>query len=212
MPLLLEISPDNGIRAGVWKIKESAEELLGSIHLSNAESTLFASFHHELRKRQWLACRVLLKHLLFPLNTTLSYDRNGKPFLKGRSHYISLSHSGEFAAAVYSEKVPVGIDIERVKERVERVKERFLGANELESVQHENRLEQLYVFWCGKEALYKLYGEPDLDFRNDIHIHPIDYLCNTDQKCKATIRMNGSMKDYTIHYQVIEDCMLVVAY
>ncbi len=212
MPLLREINPADGIRGGIWRITENAEELLDNLNLSSSETIVYASFRHELRKKQWLAYRALLQQLLSPLPSNLSYDANGKPYLDSGSHLISVSHAGEFAAVVLSENNAVGIDIEKMKDRVERVKERFLQKRELESIGSECRLEQLYVFWGGKEALYKLQGKPDVDFKNDIYIHPFDYLCHTNFECNATISFNNSQKDYTLCYEVIEDFMLVVAF
>jgi 4'-phosphopantetheinyl transferase len=212
MPFLQDFHPAGGICAGIWQITETADELLAKLRLSGAETILYASFRHELRKRQWLAYRVLLQHLLAPMNAGLSYDPHGKPYLESGSHHISVSHAGEFAAVVCSEHVAVGIDVEKMKERVERVKERFLQKSELDAIAPENRLEQLYIFWGGKEALYKLNGKPDLDFRNDIYVHPFDYLCNTNSKCKATLTVNGFKNDFTLFYSKIEDYMLVVAF
>ncbi len=212
MPILAEINPSTGIRAGVWKITETAAELLADVQLSSTEASLYTSFHHELRKRQWLAYRALLKHLLAPLPVTICYDRNGKPFLESGSHHVSVSHAGQYAAAVLCENRKVGIDIEILKDRVERVKERFLQEKELESIAGESRLEQLYVFWGGKEALYKLHGEPMVDFRNDIYIHPFDYFCNTNHYCKADLRLDGRDSEYSLFYQKFEDFMLVIAF
>jgi len=212
MPFFRELNPANGIRAGIWQITETADELLANISLSNSEAIFYAKFSHALRKRQWLASRLLLKHLLAPLTSGISYDLNGKPYLDSGSQYISVSHAGEFAAVVCSENFVVGVDIEKMKDRVERVKERFLQKTEIDSLIPENRLEQLYVFWGGKEAIYKLNGKPDLDFRNDIYIHPFDYLCNTNSKCKATMTINGFRNELTLCYYKIEDYMLVVAW
>jgi len=212
MPFLQEINPASGIRAGIWQITETADELLAKIHLCNSEKKLYTTFRHELRKRQWLSCRVLLQHLLSPMTSGIYYDSNGKPFLDSGSHNISISHAGEFAAVVCSKNGVVGIDIEKMKDRVERVKERFLQKNELDALFPENRLEQLYVLWGGKEALYKLNGKPDLDFRNDIYIHPFGYLCNTNHNCKATLTFNDIQTNYTLYFQKVADYMLVVAY
>jgi phosphopantetheinyl transferase len=212
MPFLREINPCDGIHAGLWNITETAEELLANVCLSSAESVLYRTFRHELRKKQWLAYRALLKHLLTPLTTNLTYDSNGKPYLDSGSHHISVSHAGDFAAAVYSKKSAVGIDIEKMKGRVERVKDRFLQKRELVSLTPESHLEQLYVFWGGKEALYKLHGKPGVDFRNDIYIHPFDYLCNTNSKCQASITFDRDQHDYSLFYQIIEEYMLVVAF
>jgi len=212
MPFLREILPFSGIRAGIWHITENAADLLSSVQLTASEKNLYRSFHHDLRKKQWLACRALLKHLLYPGSPEISYDLYGKPFLASGSHHISVSHAGDYAAAVCSENIPVGIDIEKLKDRVERVKERFMLDRELESLDRENRLEHIYIYWCGKEALYKLHGKPELDFRNDIYIHPFDYFCTTNQTCKATLTVDECRKDYTLFYQKIEDYMVVAAF
>ena len=212
MPFLREILPFCGIRAGIWNITETAAELLSLVQLTEFEKSMYQSFGHDLRKRQWLAYHALLQHLLSPLTPEILYDLNGKPFLASGSHHISVSHAGEFAAAICAKNIRVGIDIEKLKERVERVKERFMLKVELESLVPENRLENLLIYWCGKEALYKLHGKPELDFRNDIHIHPFDYICNTNHTCKATLTIDDCQKDYTLYYQRIEDYMLVIAY
>ncbi|MCX6304888.1 MAG: 4'-phosphopantetheinyl transferase superfamily protein [Bacteroidetes bacterium] len=212
MPFLREISIAGGIRTGIWQITETPDELLALVHLSHSELSTYATFRNDLRKKQWLAYHALLNHLLAPLPANLSYDPNGKPLLDSGSHHISVSHAGEFAAAVCSEKNAVGIDIEKMKERVERVKDRFLQQSELESIGAEHRIEQLYVFWGGKEALYKLHGKPDVDFRNDIYIHPFDYLCNTNQQCKAAMTINEQNLEYTLFFEKIGDYMLVVAH
>jgi phosphopantetheinyl transferase len=212
MPFYREFNPDDGVRAGIWQITETAEELYHKIQLSSNESIIYDTFRHDLRKRHWLAYRLLLKHLLAPLNTGISYDAHGKPFLDSKSHHISVSHAGDFAAAVCSEKKMVGIDIEHIRDRIERVKDRFLQKSELDSLLPENRLEQLYVCWGGKEALYKLQGDPGIDFRNDIYIHPFDYLCNTNQYGRAALKFNGSVRSYSLWFEKVGDYMLVVAY
>jgi phosphopantetheinyl transferase len=212
MPLFREISIAGGIRAGIWQITESPEELLAQVHLSSSEKTMYSSFHNELRKKHWLAYRALLKQMLNPLSPDLQYDQNGKPNLVSGSHHISVSHAGDFAAVVCSDHLSVGIDIEKLKDRVERVKERFLRETEMKSIAPASRLEQLYVFWGGKEALYKLNGSPDVDFRNDIYIHPFDYLCNNKQNTRATVTVGGVERDFSVWYEKVGEYMLVVAY
>ena len=212
MPFLREIIPSGGIRAGIWQITETAEELLSMVRLSHSEKEIFDTFHHDQRKRQWLAYRALLRHLLHPVSPDITYDSNGKPLLTSGSHHISVSHAGDFAAVAYSENLPVGIDIETLRERVERVRERFMNRDELESLCAGKRLEHIYVHWCGKEALYKMNGKPEVDFRNDIYIHPFDYLCNTNQTCRATLTVGGRKNDHTLFYETMGEYMMVVAF
>ena len=123
MPLLLEKNIHSGIRAGVWNITETADELLNLVQLSDAEMLLLGSYKHDLRKRQWLAYRALLKNLLAPESPSIFYDENGKPGLLTGSHQISVSHAGHLAAAVCSSEMPVGIDVEKITGRIERVAE-----------------------------------------------------------------------------------------
>ncbi len=211
MPFSQEFLPSPGIRAGIWHITESADHLLSLVHLSDAETNRYQSFRNDLRKRQWLAYRILLRQMLDPDSPAISYDTHGKPFLVTGSHFISVSHAGNYAAAIYAEKSPVGVDIEKLQVRVERVKERFMHPTELASISTENRLEHLYVYWCGKEALYKLHGKPEVDFRNDIFIHPFDYLCNTKRICTATVNIDGGRRDYVLNFEKLGDYMLVTA-
>ena len=77
MPFLREILPFCGIRTGIWNITETAAELLSFVQLTEYEKSMCQSFGHDLRKRQWLAYRALLKHLLFPDSSEISYDLNG---------------------------------------------------------------------------------------------------------------------------------------
>jgi 4'-phosphopantetheinyl transferase len=212
MPFIREINPAAGVRAGTWHITETEAELRSMIRLTEAGEILYASFRNEMRKKQWLACRALLGELLRPIVPEILYDLNGKPFLASGSHHISVSHAGEFAAAVFSGEVPVGIDIESLRDRIERVKERFINERERRFLNPECRLEHLYIYWCGKEALYKLYGKPGVDFRNDIHIHPFDYLCNTNRTCRATLSVEGCNREHNVYYEKLGEYMVAVAY
>jgi len=212
MPFLTEINPAPGIRAGIWHITESAEELTRMISLSEEEQNRFSTFSHEGRKRHWLACRALLTDMLVPAKPHITYDLNGKPWLIGGGAHISLSHAGDYAAIVWSVQGVAGIDIEEMKGRIERVKERFLSEDELETLVPEHRLKQLYIYWGAKEALFKLYGTPGLDFKKEIHIHPIDYLCHTNCKGKATITCGNDQSHYQLFYQVMGDYMVVISH
>lgn len=213
MPFSKEICLEDDVRVGIWHITETTEELLTGLALDLREEELFKTYSHPQRKKQWLAYRAVLRHLL-PKSTpvNLKYDEHGKPSLTCAPGFISVSHAGDFAAAVYSERVAVGIDIEQIKARIERVKERFLSDAELREVEKGARLEKLYVHWGAKEALYKLYGRPEIDFKNDIILHPFDYLCDTDGTCKATLTTPQYSREFRVFYQKKGENMLTVAY
>lgn len=212
MPLLKKIVRDETITAGVWNITETEEELWFILKKNNPYIKSIDSFKNETRRKQWIACRILLAVLLNDPDAEIIYNEIGKPFIKDNPCHISISHSGDFAAVVISRTHAVGIDIEKIKDRVERVANRFLNTVELESIGTENRLEKLYIFWGAKESLYKLAGDPAVDFKNDIIIHSFDYICNPLQTCQSSMTASGSTKDYTIYYEKIHEYMLVYSY
>ena len=155
----------------VWKITESLRELEAMIPLRPSEAGLYESFQVETRKKQWLAYRVLIKSMLLPEEFLVEYDETGKPFLAGSKYHISVTHSGDLAAVIISSKGRVGIDLETARERIERVKERFLHPEELAMIGEKDVCFRLTQAWCAKEALYKLFGHRGLDFRENIRIH-----------------------------------------
>jgi len=152
----------------IWQITESIDELRSAIKLNEDEEALYRSFVAEIRKKQWLAYRLLVRELIKPADIPLIYDPSGKPILTGSDLHISVSHTEDLAAVIISRKARVGIDIEKIKPRIIKVKEKFLNDLELSSIKKENQLEQLTLAWCAKEALYKLYGQRNLDFKDNI--------------------------------------------
>ncbi|MBQ9705419.1 MAG: 4'-phosphopantetheinyl transferase superfamily protein [Paludibacteraceae bacterium] len=114
------------------------------------------------RERERLTEAALLQHI-FGQPVTLAHDADGKPSLDGRPEHISISHSrGRLCIALSAEEV--GVDIEDISPRLERVKERFLTADEqqqwlqLHADGNLTPLQRLAVCWSAKEALYKLAG------------------------------------------------------
>ena len=211
MPLILNRIIDKNTLLGLWKIDEEAENLRKQAELDNTEELAYTSFKSEIRKKQWLSYRILLKKMLYPQSVTLEYDAYGKPFLKNNAHFISISHSGDYSSVIISKSDPVGIDIERLKERIHRIKDRFLTTGEDQMIGNSNRLEKLYIAWGAKEAVYKIHGRPDVDFQHDIRILTIDYLCTEKGNCTAVMNASGIQEEFTVTYERIEDYMLVYA-
>ena len=86
----------------------------------------------------------------------LKYLDSGKPYIDGTE--ISISHSGSFAAAAFSDK-PVGIDIQTVSEVKERVMKRCFSPEEIKRVNNSLCPKKTFTeIWTVKEANYKLSG------------------------------------------------------
>jgi 4'-phosphopantetheinyl transferase EntD len=72
-------------------------------------------------------------------------------------------------------KEPVGIDIEQVKEKVERIAHKFIRKEEMTFIGNDHRIQQLYVCWCAKEAVYKCYGQKEVSFADNITLEPFEF-------------------------------------
>ncbi len=211
MPLLKMESLGPYTQLGVWRIDEVKEALKEQVQLDPAEEDQYASFKSEVRKKQWLSYRILLKEMVSPDPPFLEYDAHGKPRLRKSGLFLSISHSGDYSAVITSKTCPVGIDIERLKDRIYRIKDKFLTVEEDQKIGMTNRLDKLYVAWGAKEALYKIYGRPEVDFQHDIFIGSFDYLCGRKGQCSARMNTPEGLEAYDVFYEKISDYMLVYA-
>jgi phosphopantetheinyl transferase len=211
MPLLRIESPGPFTQWGLWKIDETIESLEDMIELDPAEEALYSSFKSEARKKQWLSYRILLKKMLSPDPAFLEYDVFGKPRLRNNELHLSISHSGDYSAVITSKTSEVGIDIERLRERIHRIKDRFLSKEEDQKIGEANRLDKLYVAWGAKEAVYKIYGKPEVDFQRDIFVSSFDYLCSGKGQCSASMNTPDGPEFFDVFYEKISDYMLVYA-
>ncbi len=105
-----------------------------------------------------------------------------------------------------SKKSPVGIDIEIIKEKVERIAHKFMSTKELATIAPVNKVEQLYVCWCAKEAIYKCYGQKAVSFLDNITLQPFTF---TDKGwVNANLRKDAIALDYKVGYLQYEDYMI----
>ncbi|MBL3656533.1 4'-phosphopantetheinyl transferase family protein [Fulvivirga sediminis] len=191
----------------LWHIEESYEHLFEAVKKETEEYTMLTAFRHEDKKKEWLACRLTIMSLCQELN--LPYhgvvkDEHGKPFLKGCDAEISLSHSYPYVSVLLDLKTDVGIDLEQKKEKLIKVQHKFLS--EAETQNADNNIEKLGIYWCAKEALYKICSSEKLSFKENIKIAPFDL------KPKGTIFgkiiVNSITKSYELEYRVEENYIL----
>jgi 4'-phosphopantetheinyl transferase len=167
MPIINQFKASGGL-IGVWQLTETSGDLtpfFSSEELSNPE---FQKYTYEKRQVEWLATRLLLQKLIGS-DFTITYSETGKPILD-HVHYkhVSISHSRYFVTVFVHEKHPVGIDIEEMNRNYDAVKKRYLSEDELADVSQNPLLQCLY--WCAKEAIFKLVPDEGVEFREQIHI------------------------------------------
>ena len=98
----------------------------------------------------------------------IRYDTIGKPNVKDKKIFISISHSKNFVAFAHDTS-PIGIDIEELNPRILKVWSRYLHPEEF-AIFDTTSIFDLTVAWTIKEALFKLNTKTGIDFKNDLRI------------------------------------------
>lgn len=151
MPLIKKQRLDEGTWLALWQMTEPLEQLPAPAHVD------LSAFHTPRRKRETLTEYLLLKELTDDPRLVIRHNEDGAPLVDG--YHISLSHTEGWAAMILSETHKVGVDIEYVSERVNRVASRFIRRDEQQST-----LAERLIAWCAKEAVYKFFTEQHLEF------------------------------------------------
>jgi 4'-phosphopantetheinyl transferase len=199
---------DDDTEFALWKIEEEADELYNQLQLDADEQAYFEQLSKGKRHLHWLGTRVLLRKML---NTDAfidcKVDAHGKPYLVHLPYQISMSHSFDYAAVMISKKSPVGIDIELIKEKVERIANKFMRPEEMDFIATgEQRIPQLYVCWCAKEAVYKCYGQKEVSFVNNILLEPFNFA--EQGTLQVSLDKEPVKNDYRVEYMQYEDYMI----
>lgn len=169
MPLIRNIERDNLLYIGVWSIEEEDIFFEKKLCLDEEEKAKLDAVHPN-RKREWLASRYLL-HLVSRRETRAKCLKNihGQPYLEGSKMNISISHSGHFAAVIAS-PYRVGLDIQRMSPKIERIHKKFVGVDEFQFLEIFDSVEMMHILWGVKEAMYKAWGMRGLDFRTHMFL------------------------------------------
>lgn len=169
MAIIRNDTLDGGCQLGIWKITEDFTALRSRLKLTRDELDSLDRFTHMPRKIEWLSVRALLNEMSDG-KLSICYNGNRKPFIKGNSHYISISHSRDLTSILLSREKKVGIDLEYMSHRIGNISDRFINSNETITTEEEQRKYHLYIHWCAKEALYKICDKQDINFRDNLTI------------------------------------------
>ena len=136
---------------------------------------------HPRKQLQHLAGRYLLKEMYpdFPYDLIRIADTR-KPFLENEAYHFSISHCGDYAAVMVSSSLRVGVDVELVTKKTDKIKHKFLSVIEIDMIAAVAKSTPmlpdslLTSAWSIKEALYKWYGDGEIDFIDHLHIDSIE--------------------------------------
>lgn len=207
MALYLKKELENKAEIGVWQITETEEELKALSSTPSDEMEEISWIKSESMRKQRLAVRALLNEM-FDEKVYLSHHDNGKPFLENCVTNISITHTDKYVAVILHETEDVGIDIESLDRDFKAVELKALSEDEIEDLDDEKRNEQLAIYWCAKEAIFKRLSIYNVDFAEQIEIekfHP-----KGEGELEATfIHKDGYEDEFELEYITFDRHVLV---
>jgi phosphopantetheinyl transferase len=171
-----------GAFLGLWHLLETPAELWPQIATPEVYRPLLPARADGPRQAQWLAGRMLVQRMLAATALSnvllpLQNDATGRPFLAGGgpAPAVSLSHSGAWVAALLAPPgTPIGVDVEVVRDKAQRIAHKFLNAVESAAIEpfittsSAAGTELFSLLWSAKETLYKLAGQRGIIFRQNL--------------------------------------------
>ena len=205
MPEFLKESIENLAQFAIWEIEESEDELLEGLTISHVEKKKLNQLKSLVHRKGYLATRQLLKKFGIPPGSN-KYDQKGAPYLiDGR--YLSITHSRNFAAIAISDK-KVGIDLEFYREKIKKIGPRFLNIEEAEISDDFTDIKYLTKIWTAKEALYKNYSKPAINFRSQLHIQKSS---KSSPIGLGSVNDQGKIFIYNLYFRYFEKFCLTLA-
>ena len=206
MGLYLKKELENEAVIGVWQVTETEEELIELSSTPSDEMEEISFIRSESLRKQRLAVRALL-NTLFDEKVYLSHHDNGKPYLENNPVNISISHTEKYVAVILHEEENVGIDIESLDRDFSAVEKKALSEDEIDDLEDEKRNEQLAIYWCAKEAIFKLLSRYNVDFAEQIEIER--FRPRGEGELEATFTSKNEEEEFDLEYITFDRHVLV---
>ncbi len=206
MPLYKTITVDESTKVLIWKIEETLDWLVDDIQLTDHCQKRVDGMKSEIHQRGFMSIRHLFAQMGYT-DHDLYYDENGKPHLKD-GKCISITHSFNFTAIIIS-KDEVGIDIEKQRDKILKIAEKFTPLKEYHTLANEDALiRKLTIVWGAKESIYKLYSQSGLGFLQHINVADFDF---DDKKTTGKVYFKGKNSNYNLEFLEFEGFTCVYA-
>ena len=194
-------------RVGVWKITESEAELRTMTSIPSDELEEISYIKNESLRKQRLAVRALLD-AMFVEKVYLSHHDNGKPYIENNAINISITHTDQYVAVILNDEDEVGIDCESLNRDFSAVEKKALSEEEIGNLEDEQKNEQLAIYWCAKEAIFKLTSQYDVDFAEQIQIDGFRYRDEGELSATFTDK-DGYEQELNLYYFTFDRHVLV---
>ncbi len=209
MALYLLKELDNNAKVAVWQITETEEELRVLSSTPSDEMEEISFIKSESLRKQRLAVRALLNEL-FEDKVYLAHHDNGKPYIENNSINISITHTEKYVAVILDRDDEVGIDIESLDRDFSVVEKKALSEDEIDDLEEdrEEKNEQLAIYWCAKEAIFKKMSQYNVDFVEQIEVER--FRSKGEGELEATfIHKDGYEEDLELEYITFDRHVLV---
>ena len=192
MALYLRKRLYNKAEIAVWQITETEEELMANTSVPNDELEEIQLFRQESHRKQKLAVRALINEV-FEEKMYLNHHDNGKPYLENCATTISITHTDKYVAIIISDDDELGIDIESLDRNFAPVEQKALSEDEIDDLDDDKKNEQLAIYWCAKEAIFKRMSQNRVNFAEQIEVE------------KFNLRKEGELEATFIHKDEYEE-------
>jgi 4'-phosphopantetheinyl transferase EntD len=211
MPLFYQHNINESTKLAIWYITEEEDFFLLKVPLNRNVS-------HAQKRMQHLAGRYLLAELFpdFPLEEIMIADTR-KPYLEDEQYHFSISHFGQYAAAIVSSTNRVGVDVEKTSPAIEKIRNKFLSPHESEIAfegieKSGHRLRQLTLLWSAKESIFKWYSLGKVNFKEHILWTEPYFIRSGDLgELSFEFRKEGSVP-LSVYYKLFDDLVLTFVY
>jgi len=205
--LIKDLDDDYHSRLGVWKVTETESELRSLTSIPSDELEEISYIKNESLRRQKLAVRALLD-VLFEDKVYLSHHDNGKPYIENSATNISITHTDKYVAVLLNDTEEVGIDCESLDRDFSAVEKKALSEDEIDDLDDDRRNEQLAIYWCAKEAVYKKMSQYNVDFAEQIEVDEFN-LRGKGELEASFIHKDGYEEDVNLRYMTFDRHVLV---
>ena len=207
MALYLRKKLDNKAEIAVWHVTETEEELIQLSSVPTDEMEEISLFRNESQRRQKLAVRALLNEV-FEEKMYLNHHDNGKPYLENCATTISITHTDKYVAIIIHDEEEVGIDIESLDRDFAVVEKKALSEEEIDDLDNDKKNEQLAIYWCAKEAIFKRMSQNRVIFSEQIEVEKFNV--RKEGELEATfIHKDEHEEEFELEYMMFDRHVLV---
>ena len=205
--LIKDLDDDYHSKLGDWQNTESEKDLRELASVPSDELEEISYIKSESLRKQKLAVRTLLDSM-FEEKVYLNHHDNGKPYIENSSINISITHTDKYVAVIVNDTEEVGIDCESLDRDFSAVEKKALSEDEIDDLDEDLRNEQLAIYWCAKEAVYKKMSQYNVDFAEQIEIE--NFRLHGEGELEATFtQKDGFEEEIRLQYITFDRHVLV---